>query len=393
MTDGPRDKPNPSSGTGLCQGILRQSWTRFVQRRKRLVLLPLALACLALGGGCQTAGYYRQAVRGQWQIRVCGEPLDSLLARADLPEARREKFERVLQLREFAARELQLPANGHYTRFVELHRPHVVWIVSATPEFSTEAKTWWYPLVGSLTYRGYFTEAAARHYGAQLMAAGWDVCVEPVDAYSTLGWFRDPVLSSFIDYPEPELAGIIFHELAHQKLFKSGDTEFNEAFAIAVEQDGVRRWLRTRRTPAMLAQYEADLERDRQFVALVLEARGRLEQLFRPHLSGDGSSPGAASSEGDIELRQRKQAVFDEMRAAYARLKELWGGDSRYDRWFARPLNNAHLNTVETYHGLQSGFERLLREHHDHLPAFYDAARRLSKRPKEERHRLLKESR
>ena len=358
-------------GVGMVK-TLAWSWRRFRSR----VALGGGIILLMLAG-CRSAGYYGQAVNGQWQILVDREPITRLIASTNTPATFRHRLELFQQMREFAGAQLKLPAGRHYLSYVDLHRPHVVWNVFAAPEFSVEARTWWYPLVGRLEYRGYFAEAAARRYAEKLMAKGGDVAVEPVDAYSTLGWFREPVLSSFIHYPETELAGVLFHELAHQKLFVVGDTDFNEAFATTVEQAGVRRWLRSRRPPAMLEEYERDVAREREFVALVIATRRQLERAYAQPLRDDS------------ERRARKQAIFAGMCAGYEHLKKSGGGDARLDRWFARPLNNAHLNTVNAYHGLQPGFARLLREQDEDLERFYQEARRLAKLPKEERHRRL----
>ena len=342
--------------------------------------MGLAAGILLLAAaGCRTAGYYGQAVRGQWQIVVDREPIAEIIADTKTPADFRARLELFQAMREFAGKDLKLPIGRHYLSYVDLRRPHVVWNVFAAPEFSIKARAWWYPLVGRLEYRGYFAEDDARRYAQKLTEQGADVAVEPVDAYSTLGWLREPVLSSFIHYPETELAGVLFHELAHQKLFVGGDTDFNEAFATTVEQAGVRRWLRANRAPGAIEEYERDIGREREFVALVTTTRQRLEVLY------------AQAGLDAVERRTRKRAIFDGMQAGYARLKKSWGGDARLDRWFARPLNNAHLNTVNAYHGLQPGFERLLREEDNDLERFYEAARRLGRISKEERHRALLE--
>jgi predicted aminopeptidase len=201
-----------------------------------------ALLALAGGaGGCST--FYGQAVRGQWQLLTDTESIPKLIARTNTPPELRAKLELVLSLREFAGRELKLKPNGHYRSYVDVGRRFVVWNVYATPEFSLEDKTWWYPVVGALSYRGYFREDLARQCAERLADRGWDVHVGGIEAYSTLGWFRDPVLNTFIHQPPPHLAETIFHELAHQRVFVKADTEFNEAFATAVAQAGVRRWL------------------------------------------------------------------------------------------------------------------------------------------------------
>ena len=226
-------------------------WLRAVCPRALLFI------ALALGSGCKTAAYYGQAARGQWQILAGREPIGKLLADEKTPEKLQRQLRLVLQLREFAERELKLPVDGHYERYVDVGRPFVVWNVQATPEFSLRPRTWWYPIVGRVKYRGFFSEADARAYAATL--AGQDVYVEGVRAYSTLGWFKDPVLNTFVNHEELDLAQLLFHELGHQRLFVSGDTDFNEAFATAVGEEGVRRWLQIAGRSADWEQYRVAL--------------------------------------------------------------------------------------------------------------------------------------
>jgi predicted aminopeptidase len=337
------------------------------------------IALLALAGGasgCST--FYGQAVRGQWQLLAGAESIPKLLARTNTPPELRSRLELVLRLREFAERELKLKPDGHYRRYVDLGRRFVVWNVYAAPEFSLEDKTWWYPVVGSLSYRGYFREDLARRCAERLAVQGWDVCVGGVEAYSTLGWFRDPVLNTFIHQPPPELAETIFHELAHQRVFVKGDTDFNEAFATAVAQEGVRRWLAACGDAAAQAAYAAAKRREAGFVALLGQARGELEALY--------AQTNALTA---AQLRAAKAAAFVRLRERYDTLKQSWGGARDYDGWFAQPLNNALLNTVDTYHHLVPGFTALLRRHETDLELFYRQVRRLGRLPKQERHREL----
>jgi len=355
---------------------------RHVRRWLLYVAFPLAVAALS---GCETCGYYKQAIQGQYSILTRRQPLDELIAAPQTPVALKEKFQLVLRLHEFAEQELKLPANGHYLRYVDLNRRYVVWNVHAAPEFSLKPKTWWYPVVGSLKYRGYFSETDALRYGARMEKSGWDVYVEGVEAYSTLGWFRDPVLSTFIHHEEAELAEILFHELAHQRLFVAGDTDFNEAFATAVGEEGVRRWLRVRGADANCQKYLAGLERQDQFVRLMMSARRQLESLYGAQKSGLVT----ATPEETTEQRRRKALVIEETRIAYTRLKAEWGGYTGYDYWFAQSLNNAQLNTVATYYHLAPAFQRLLQVNDGNLEKFYGAVRELSKLPKKERLRRL----
>ncbi len=333
------------------------------------------LATLLLPG-CQTAGFYAQAIHGEVKILAHRQAIDKLLADPQTPPPLQEKLRLVLKLREFAARELKLPANGYYLCYVELHRRYVVWNVEAAPEFSLKAKAWHYPIVGRLTYRGYFSEVAAQRYATSLARRGLDISVEGIEAYSTLGWFKDPVLSSFIHHHEMELAEIIFHELAHQRLFISGDTDFNEAFATAVAEEGVRRWLRAQGNLAGLERYEAGCRRHGEFLQLIAETRRELKSLY-------------ASGQSAEELKHRKAEIFVALRARYEQRKAGWAGASDYAEWFAQPLNNARLNTLATYYDLVPAFERRLASNDGDLEKFFRETKALGKLPKAERHRRL----
>ncbi|GDY19420.1 aminopeptidase [Verrucomicrobiota bacterium] len=364
---------------------------RFLVVWRRLWLTAGMLAGVGLLAGCQTAAYYRQAAMGQWQILANREPIGELLAGEETPEKLKAQLRLVLSLREFAERELKLPVNGHYERYVDVGRPFVVWSVQATPELSLKPTTWWYPIVGRLKYRGYFAEADAREYAATL--AGQDVYVEGVRAYSTLGWFADPVLNTFVDHGENDLAQLLFHELAHQRLFVKGDTDFNEAFATAVGEEGVRRWLQAVGRAADWENYREALARQGQFVRLVQGARERLRRVYAESEAGGGAT--VARPKENVatvtERRAGKAEVIAQLRRDYEALKSTWGGYAGYDRWFALPLNNARLNTVATYHDLVPGFHALLQACGGDLAKFYAAAARVGKLPSSVRRARLME--
>ena len=349
----------------------------FVSReRRRLWLLLFVTALALLATGCDTTRYYRQAIAGQYQIVARQEKISTLLARTNTPTELREKLELVLRLREFAEHELHLKTDGHYAKYADLGRPFVVWNVYAAPEFSVEPKRWWYPVVGKLKYRGFFAEADARACAAQLTQEGYDVHVGGVEAYSTLGLFKDPVLNTFIHHAPADLAETLFHELAHQRLFASGDTDFNEAFATAVGEEGARRWLAQQGDAAMRAEFEQDLQRQRQFVALVLKARDALKKTYDEAMK-------------DETKRAAKQQVITRLHTNYEELKVSWNGYRGYDRWFQRPINNARLNTVATYFTLVPAFQQLLAKHGGDLTAFYVEAKAVASSPKEGRHGKL----
>lgn len=338
----------------------------------------LSLAALILCG-CQTFSFYGQAIRGQYQLVADRQPIPDLIQSETTDQKLKEKFELILQLREFAEKELSLPAGEHYLNYVDLHRSNVVWNVYAAGELSLKPKTWWYPIVGKLSYRGFFNEAAAEETAEKLRKENYDVYVGGVDAYSTLGWFKDPVLNTFIHSSERRLASLIFHELAHQRLFVAGDTEFNEAFATAVGEEGVRRWFEAKGDPVQLERVEKDRARRQQFVQLILDTRDQLNAVYESDRSAD-------------EKRFRKKEILAGLRDRYNELKaNEWNGFDGYDEWFDGPLNNAQLNTVSTYYTLVPAFHHLLKEANGDFAQFYTAASRLTKLSKPERHQRLAE--
>ncbi len=237
--------------------------------------------------------------------------------------------------------------------------------------------TWWFPVVGRASYRGYFHEPPARRYADAFAKKGWDVYVDGIQTYSTLGWFDDPVLNTFINEPDSYLAEIIFHELTHRRLFVPGDTDFNEAFATAVASEGVRRWLLASSSPQALDQYRAALAKDHQFVDLVMDARAQLQALYD------------TTNLSDTVKLSRKQDIIVQLRARHSDLKASWGGQSPYDDWFAEPINNAKLNTVSAYYDLVPAFDALLSTNGGDLEKFYHAVARLAKLPLPQRHRQL----
>jgi predicted aminopeptidase len=264
--------------------------------------------------------------------------------------------------------------------------------VEAAPEFSMQPKTWWYPLVGSLEYRGYFSKNGATNYAAYLRSKGYDVTVGGVEAYSTLGWFKDPVLNTFIYEPDADLAEIIFHELGHQRVFARGDTDFNEAFATTVGQEGARRWLQAKGDKKGFEDYLAHLHRNERFVHLVMDARARLGALYGDQRSPDGriSATDKNAKVPAEQLRVQKREILENLKRDYELVKVQWGEDPEYDGWFSHQLNNAHLNSVAAYYDFVPAFEQLLAANGGDLEKFYDEVARLAKKPKDERHATLR---
>ncbi len=311
--------------------------------------------------------YYAQAIGGGARVLLARRPIERLAERSTVTEERRRQFRLVLELRAFASDPLALPDNRSYRSYVDLGRRAAVWNVVAAPEFSVEPKRWCFLVVGCVSYRGYFSEAAARRYAERLRERGWDVAVEEVIAYSTLGWFADPVFSTFIDLPAPELAALLFHELAHQVVYVPSDTVFNESFATVVESEGVRRWLAHSRSENQLVGWLERLEIERQWTGAALETRSRLAELYRSGLPAEAT-------------RAKKQALLAELDHRH-----------RGSRPGAapRPLNNAHLASVEAYYELVPALQALLRREGGDLAAFYRRVRELAELPVAERRSRL----
>ncbi len=330
-------------------------------------LLTVMLLC-ALLPGC----YLVQAAHGEMQVLDHRRPIPEVIADPATPPTVRATLSEVRAAREFASRELKLPDNHSYRTYSDVHRPYVVWNVVAAPEFSLVPRHWCFPVAGCVAYRGYFHEHDARSFAASLHTQGYDVVVEGVPAYSTLGRFADPVLSTMLPYGTTELAGMIFHELAHQLLYVPGDTSFNEAFATAVEDVGLERWLLSRDNRAALERYRAASAEDREMVQLLERYRAELERLY-------------ASGEPPVTMRARKHEILDELAAALRALEKQSGTPSAYGAWLDEGLNNAKLAAINTYYDCVPGFQRLLQANGGDLERFYGEVRSLAKLPKEER--------
>lgn len=317
------------------------------------------LAALALTG-CATVEYYAQSVTGHLGVMLRARPLEAVIAKPDTEPRLAAQLRTALEIRDFASDVLGLPANASYRSYVGLDRRYVVWNVVAAPELSLAPRRWCFPVAGCLSYRGYFSESAAAEYAAALESEGWDVTVAGVRAYSTLGWFDDPLLSSMVDLPEYFLTGIVFHELAHQRLYIPGDTEFNESFAVVVERAGVRRWVEAAGRSDLSERYRIAAERRAAFLALVRGARDDLAAVY-------------ASSRSDAEKRAAKAKRIERLRARYAALRAEWRSGPTYDAWFERGVNNAAIALVSTYDRWVPALEALLVRSGGVLEAFYRA--------------------
>lgn len=339
-----------------------------------------AVAASLLLGGCGS-GYLLQAARGQARLLGQRQPIAKLVESPRTGEALRRQLAEAQAAREFASASLGLPDNRSYRSFADIGRPFVVWSVVATPEFSTQPKEWCFPVVGCVAYRGYFSEKSARAFAATLASQGYDVTVGGVPAYSTLGRFSDPLLSSMLRYGDTETAATLFHELAHQVIYVKNDTAFNEAFATAVENAGLERWLALRGRSADLEARQRRQSRQREIVQLLASTRADLGALYRRR------QPPASLP--DATVRELKQQRIDRLAADLRRIEAAMGGRAGFSAWLEAGLNNAHLASVATYWDCVPGFERLLAQAGGSLTAFYASVRAEAERPQAERRARL----
>ncbi|MGP1665583.1 MAG: aminopeptidase [Rhodanobacter sp.] len=324
---------------------------------------------------CSSLRYYAQAAHGQAELVLHRRPLNTVVHDPATDSVLAARLVLAGQARRFASQRLGLPDNRSYTGYVDLHRSYVVWNVFAAPRFSVNAIPQCFPVAGCVAYRGWFNEAAAHTDAARLRARGDDVWVGGVPAYSTLGWFADPILSSMLSWDDDELDGTIFHELAHQLVYVKSDTAFNESFASFVQAEGLREWRQSRGLPANHSAVAEAMNSG--FTQLVLNLRTRLKTLYA-----------SAANEAVMEAgKQREVAAF---RIRYARWRdEKWPGEHRYDAWVAQPINNARLLPFGLYDQWVPSFARLFGEAEGDWPAFYAKVRKLAHEPRMQRDQSL----
>lgn len=331
---------------------------------------------LFISGGCAQLAYYSQAAQGQMEVLAKAKPIETVMLHPSTDENLRSRLKLVQEIRRFAVDELGLPDNGSYKKYADLQRPYVLWNVVVTPELSLQPQQWCFLVAGCVSYRGYYKKEQAHSFAETMQQQGKDVLVSGVPAYSTLGWFNDPVLSTFIHYSEAELARLIFHELAHQIVYVPGDTQFNESFATAIEEIGVTRWLHRFGNTAQLGNFQQSQKRRLTFIALLSEYRAKLEENY-------------ASADSASSKRLKKAEIFLSLKEAYAVLKhEQWNDDASYDAWFNRPLTNAHLALISTYFDLVPAFHSLW-EQQKNFSLFYQSVRQLAKLEKHKRRSQL----
>ena len=344
-------------------------------------VFALALGALCLTSGCSTVGYYAQSVNGHLDLVTSARPVADWLADPQSPPALKERLALSQRLRDYAVSELALPDNASYRRYADLKRGAAVWNVTAAPELGLTLKTWCFPVVGCVGYRGYFDRVDAERFAAELRAPDVEVYVYGVPAYSTLGKLpfdalSDPLLNTFINYPEGELARLIFHELAHQVAYAQDDTVFNESFAVAVERIGGARWLAGAQQAGAAEEYQRFDGRRNDFRTLTQKYREQLLALYKSEVPDD-------------QKRAAKATLMAEMRAEHVKLKaERWGGFAGYDGWFSR-ANNASFGVLAAYSELVPAFERLFEREGRDFSRFYAEVRRLAALPKDQRRAAL----
>ena len=321
---------------------------------------------VVLLSGCSSISYYSQLADGQWQLLRAREPVAEVIADPTRPQPLRDHLVQAQKARMFASEHLHLPDNQSYRLYADIGRPYVVWNVFATQEFSLSPENHCFPIAGCVAYRGYYSQGAARGEAALLRQRGMDVSIGGVEAYSTLGWFNDPIMSSMMHWGDERLATLIFHELAHQRFYVKDDTEFNESFATFVEQEGTRQW----RVARGLAPLGDSMLRQRdQFTRLILDTRKRLETLYAQPLSAEA-------------MRQAKAAQFERLRQDYRQLRDSqWAGDKRYDAWINQPMNNARLLPFGLYDQWVPAFAALFKQEGGDWVRFYAAVERMGQLP------------
>lgn len=339
------------------------------QRHKTIGQSALALATLlafGLLGGCSTLGYYGHLAAGEMAVLRARVPIRKVIANPDIDPALRARLELALRARAFASDTLKLPRNRSYTTYADIHRPFVMWNVFATPALSLQPVEHCFLIAGCVAYQGFYHHDRAEALADKLKRQGDDVWVGGVPAYSTLGHFADPLLSTMGGWSDDEMASTIFHELAHQEFYVKNDTAFNESFATFVQREGLRQFLADNHLPP---PDPVGAEREKQFTELVLAIREKLKALY-------------ASDLPDATKLERKQQTFADLRHDYDHLRDTaWHGYASYDHWFDTPLNNAKLLPFGLYDRGVPAFAALFKQCGGDWTRFYAAVRKIGNQP------------
>ncbi|MFK7794077.1 MAG: aminopeptidase [Gammaproteobacteria bacterium] len=339
--------------------------TRILSRILPRILL---LSCIFQLTACSTLGYIAHTSSGHLKLMSDRQPISSLLEDENIDQVQKNKFKRFLIIREFASSHLHLPDNKSYTSYVDLDRDYVTWVVFATPQLSLQAESWCFWVVGCVPYRGYYDQSKAQQFANQLKLQQLEVYIAPVPAYSTLGWFSDPLLSSMLDRGELVTAEYIFHELAHQQLYIKNDTSFNEAFASAIAQLGVIAWLEAEKKPAKLQRYLQSIQEKKQLYVIVEDFRQQLVEIYSSSLARPE------------KLRLKQEAFVSYEKQVVSKL-EQWEKLKKYRQWLIEDMNNAKLNAFSTYQALVPDFILLFEACNKNYDEFYrviESTQRLS---------------
>ena len=333
-----------------------------------LIKLMLLIFCAVCVSACSVTDYYLDAINGHANILNQQRLVEDVLNDQTVSPSIREKLLNLVEARRYASNELLLPDNDSYRQYSDIKRQFVVWNVVATRPLSLKAKQWCYVFIGCMSYRGFFDEKKAQNYANELQQQGWDVYVGGVKAYSTLGWFDDPILNTMLYASEARRVGLLFHELAHQLVYRKNDSIFNESFATTIEQEGLRRWFMNKGNKKNHEDYLQANQRDQQFHQLLLKTQSELGKIYSRNI-------------GDNEKLRDKVKQFQQLKSDYRQLKISWGNVSAYDAWMAKDLNNAHLALIATYNKLIPQFQSLLSQSGNNLDHFYQEVKNLSALP------------
>lgn len=344
---------------------------------KRVFRLLAAVMVGSAVTGCTSISYYAQSLEGHVKIMAARENVAKLIHDPATPEPLHAKLTSASAIRRFATDELALPENNSYRSYVDIGREAVTWAVFAAPQYSLTPRTWCFPVFGCVPYRGYFDRKSAAENADELHRAGMDVYLTDVTAYSTLGWSSDPLLSTMLRQDNTYLASLVFHELAHQRVYVNDDFAFNEAFAVAVETAGVRKWLRAVGDLAGLRRYEADRERRADFLGLLAKTRDELQRVYEPPRRPE-------------QMAAAKAATIEKLRIRYRHMRDRrWAGYRGYDAWFDAPINNAKLAATAVYGEQVPAFLRLFDLCSGDYPRFYASVRRIGDLPRSSRAEAL----
>jgi predicted aminopeptidase len=338
------------------------------------------IAMILFLAACSGPGYYLQAMSGQLKLANARQDIQLLLDDPSISPELAAHLKLAAQIKTFAANTLDLPSNGSYSSYVEVEGDALLWNVIATDEFSLQAKKWCFPVAGCVPYRGFFKQQKAKDSAARQRNKGLDVIISPAAAYSSLGWFKDPLLSTMFSGSDIRLAGFLFHELAHQRLYIKDDGAFNEGYASFVEEAGIKAWLEAEQRQGELKDWLKLQAVTKEFSKLIGQTRGDLAALYR-------------TNEANSYKRGGKAEIFRSLSSSYEKLvAEKWHGKRYYASWFQEPLNNARLALYNTYEGSHCAFQRLWDTAGGDPREFHRLSEGISKTKKEERQKWLKQT-